>query len=177
MNFLFKILKALNSNQRPGEIAAAVSFAFLLALIPGGNLLWIVLFALTFFLKVNLAVETGLLIVLKIFAPLADPVLHPLGYFILTRPFLRGFMTSLQNASVLPFAKLNNTLVAGGLLLGLLLWVPLFLLFRFLVRRYREGFLRAIRNTKAYQALLKLPLVTKLQKISKSVSGLPGRIR
>lgn len=177
MNVLFKILKALNSNQRPGEIAAAMSFAFLLALIPGGNLLWIVLFGLTFFLKVNLAVEMGLLIVLKIVAPLADPALHSLGYAILTRPFLREFMTSVQNAPVLPFAKLNNTLVVGGLVLGLLLWVPLFFLFRFLVRRYRDGFLGAIRKTKAYKALLKLPLVTKIQKLSRTVSGLPGRTR
>lgn len=177
MNVLFKILKALNSNQRPGEIAAAVSFACLLALVPGGNLLWIALFALTFFLKVNLAVEMGLLVVLKIIAPLADPLLHSLGYLILTLPFLRGFMTSVQNAPVLPFANLNNTLVAGGFVLGLLLWAPLFFLFRFLVRRYREGFLRAIRKTKVYKALLKLPLVTKVQKLSKTVSGLSGRTR
>lgn len=177
MNFLFKILKALNSNQRPGEIAAAASFAFLLALIPGGNLLWIFLFGLTFFLKVNLAVQMGLLILLKIAAPLADPVLHSLGYFVLTLPFLQGFFTTLQNAPLLPFAKLNNTLVTGGLVAGVLLWAPVFLLFRYLVRRYREGFLRAIRNTKVYRVLLKLPLVTKLQKISRTVSGLSGRIR
>ena len=118
-----------------------------------------------------------LLILLKIVVPVADPALHSLGYFILTLPFLQNFMTSLQNAPLLPFAKMNNTLVTGGFVAGLLLWVPVFYLFRYLVRRYRDGFLQAIRNTKVYKALIRLPLVTKLQKLSRTVSALPGRFR
>jgi hypothetical protein len=37
------LVVALNANTRPGEIAAGAACGVLLALIPGGNLLWIVL--------------------------------------------------------------------------------------------------------------------------------------
>jgi uncharacterized protein (TIGR03546 family) len=177
MPFLLKILKALNSNQRPGEIAAGASFALLLGLLPGENLLWIALFALTFFLKVNLAVQMALLVFFKLLAPAVDPLLHLFGYAILTFPPLFSFFTWIQNAPLLAFTRLNNTLVTGGFAAGVLLWLPSFVFFRFLIRRYREGFLRMIQNTKLYRAFMKLPLVVKFQKAARAVSHLPGRNR
>ncbi len=56
-----RLIVALNANTRPGEIAAGAAFGLLLALVPGGNLLWSVLFILTFFLKINMAMELLLL--------------------------------------------------------------------------------------------------------------------
>ena len=60
LSFIAKFLAALNANSRPGEIGAAAAFGFMLALIPGGNLLWFALFILVFLLKVHLA--TALLV-------------------------------------------------------------------------------------------------------------------
>ena len=40
------LIVALNANNRAGEDAAGVSFALLLALIPTGNLLWLLLFVI-----------------------------------------------------------------------------------------------------------------------------------
>ena len=54
---IVKLAVAMNSNRGEGEVAAAVAFALLLALIPAGNLLWFALLLATLLLKVNLAVE------------------------------------------------------------------------------------------------------------------------
>ena len=69
----------LNANTRPGEIAAGAAFGLLLALLPGGNLLWFALFVLTFFLKLNMAMQFVVLGLLRLIAPLVDPALDSPG--------------------------------------------------------------------------------------------------
>jgi uncharacterized protein (TIGR03546 family) len=73
VTWIARIIASLNANQRPGEIAAGAAMGLLLALVPTGNLLWVALFVLTAFLKLNLGIELLVLVVLRPFAPLADP--------------------------------------------------------------------------------------------------------
>lgn len=166
-----RLIVALNANTRPGEIGAGAAFGLLLALVPGGNLLWIALFILTFFLRLNMAMQVVLMGLLRLIAPLADPALDALGHAVLSLPLLRPLFTALQNAPVVPLSRFNDTLVMGGLLAGLVLWVPVFLLFGLLVRLYRRKLRERVAGGKLARAIARVPL---LSAIGKAVQGLSG---
>jgi uncharacterized protein (TIGR03546 family) len=167
-----KVLVAINSNQRAGEIASAVALGFLLALIPAGNLLWWFILILTLFLKINLAAELLSLALFKLIAPLFDGTLHEVGYSVLTTTFLQGLFTSFYNIPIIPFTRFNNSVVMGGLIVGLVLLVPLYLLFKWLVRLYRQRIRDRIANSKIVKAFQRLPIVSTVIKGIRKLLGI-----
>jgi uncharacterized protein (TIGR03546 family) len=161
---IVKLLAALNSNTRPGEIAGGVSFGFLLALQPGYTVFRIVLFILTFFLKVNLAAVLLFLFLFSIITPLLDGILDSLGGFILTLPALQSFFTSLYNIPLVPYTRFNNTIVMGGLVLGILLWLPIYVAGNRLIGLYRTTLRDRIAEHPLVKGFLRLPVVSTLAK-------------
>jgi uncharacterized protein (TIGR03546 family) len=177
VKWIATLVVALNANNRAGEVAAGVSFALLLALVPGGNLLWVGLFVATFLLKINLAAELLFLALFKLPAPLADGLLHRLGALVLTRPFLAELFTAAYNLPILPFSRFNNTVVMGGLAAGLLLWLPVFLLFRRLVTLYRRTLRDRIAESGPVKALARVPLVASIAGAVRRIGGAAAGMR
>ncbi len=157
-----KALVALNSNVRKEQIAAGFACGVLLALVPAGNLLWFALFVLTFFFKLNYGVQLLAACVVKVIALALIPLLDAVGWALLNLEGLRGAYTVLYNLPVAPLTRFNNTVVAGGLVVGLAAWIPLFFAMRAFVSVYRAKLAPRIAESKAYKAFLKLPLVNKL---------------
>lgn len=157
-----KALVALNSNVRREQIAAGFASGVLLALVPAGNLLWIVLFLLLFLVKANYGVQILAMGTLKLLVPLLSPVLDALGWAVLNAPPLVSVFTTLYNLPVVPLTRFNNTIVAGGFVAGVVLWTPLFFALRALVPVYRTRLAPRIAGSAAYKAFLKLPPVKAL---------------
>jgi len=174
---LARTIVALNTNVRKDHIASGFAWGLLLALVPAGNLVWILLFFISFFLKNNQAFQLLTIALLKIVLPLAAPLLDALGYAILTMGELRGVFTALYNLPIAPLTHFNNTLVMGGLAAGLVLWLPAFLAIRAAVPAYRNKLAPRIIESKAYRAFLKLPLVSSLAKAIASAADLAGAVR
>lgn len=162
LSFVAKFIAGILANRRPGEVAAAVAFGFLLALLPAANLLWPLLFLLTLLLKLNLGAELAALAVFRLLAPLADPLLDQLGFWLLTRDALAPLFAAVETVPLLAFTRFNNTIVAGGLLAGLALWLPVFFLSRSGVVLFRRRIQPRIANSKLVKALTKMPLVSRL---------------
>ena len=171
VKWIASLIVAVNANNRTGEIAAGVSFALLLALVPSGNLLWFTVFVITFLLKINLAGELLFLALFKLLVPLADGLLHRLGVLVLTQPILAGGFTYAYNLPVLPLSRFNNTVVMGGLVAGLLLWIPVFLLFRWLVILYRRSLRDRIAGSRLVKALGRVPLVATIGNAVRKLGG------
>ena len=167
-----KVLVAINSNQRAGEIASAIALGFMLALIPAGNLLWWLILILTLFLRINLAAELLALALFKLIVPLLDGLLHAVGYAILTAPPLQGLFTHLYNVPLVPFTRFNNSIVMGAFITGLILLVPLYFLFRWLVRLYRKKIRDKIANSKIVKTFQRFPIVSAITKGIQKVMGI-----
>jgi uncharacterized protein (TIGR03546 family) len=58
-----------------------------------------------------------------------------------------------------PFTNFNNTLVMGGLVSGIVLWLPVFLFFMGFIPLYRNTIAPFIKNLKFVQAISKSPLL------------------
>ncbi len=170
IRWIARIIAVLNSNQRPVEVGAAVATALLLALMPSGNLLWIVIFLVSFLVRMNLGIELAFLAIFGLLAPLLDQVVDAVGYWFLTLPGLRGLFTALYAVPLLPFTRFNNSMVAGGLLLGIAAWVPFCLLGMRGVILYRRHVHPRIANSKLVKAIKRSPLVSRL-------SQAVGRVR
>ena len=164
ISFIAKIFVALNSNSRPGELASGIAFGICLALIPGGNLLWFLIFAIAFLLKHNLAAMLLSTLLFSLPASLADPLLHKTGLAILNMPALHDFFTGLYNTPVLPWLKFNNSMVMGSFLWSLILWIPLFILFRILVKLYRNRIASRLAESKLVKSLKGVPWIGKIFK-------------
>ncbi len=177
VTWIAKLVAALNSNRRPGEIAAGAAFGLLLALVPAGNLLWILLFAVTFFLKINLGIEMLVLAILKLFVFLLDGLLHSIGLAVLTAPPLFGWFTWLYNMPTLPFFRFQNTVVMGGFLVGLLLWLPAYFLAIRFVRIYRDRLRDRIASSKVVQGFTRLPLVSSALKAVRKAGSIYDTLR
>lgn len=166
-----RFIVALNANTRPAGLAAGAAIGLLLALVPGGNLLWIALFLVTFFLKANMAAQFLVLGLARLLVPLADPLLDRLGWVVLTAPGLQGLLSSLARLPVVPWTRFNDTVVMGGLLAGLALWVPAFLLFLLLVVLYRKVLRERVVNSRLGRAVARVPLFSAIGKAVRAIGG------
>ncbi|MDR2480007.1 MAG: TIGR03546 family protein [Treponema sp.] len=164
-----RLILALNGNVKKSQLAAGFAWGLLLGLIPAGNFFWIVLFLVSFFFRHNHASKLLGMVVFKIISPAIAPVTDMLGWEILHIEAFRPLFTSLYNMPFVPFTKFNNTLVAGGLVGGLALWIPAFFLFMFLVGLYRNTVAARIRKSKIVKTIAKFPL---LAAIDKAISGM-----
>jgi len=162
MKGLIKLIKSLTANQRPGEIGLAVAFAWLLALIPGGSALGILIFLITFFLRINSAALLLSLALFSLFAFTLDPLLHEAGYALLKwEPWValvEGFHTSFLGS----WFRLNNTLVSGGFLVGVVSFIPMVLLTIGLIKLFRFSLMPLLNKIGVVKAVLNLPIIKQI---------------
>ena len=139
IKYLQGLLKALNDNTSPSELAAGFALGAMLGLIPKFNLLALLIWLVLLLLQVNISMSVAATVIFSILGSLTDPLAERLGFFLLSGvPFLRPLWIGLYNTPIIPFSNFNNTLVMGNFVLGLLLWLPIFFAFRRGVRAHRS---------------------------------------
>lgn len=174
LKLIARVLVTLNSNTNPVQISAGIASGLLLALLPAGNLLWILLFLVLFVSKAHYGMALVSMAVFKLAAPAAAEPLDALGWAVLNAPALRPAFTALYGMPIAPLTRFNNTLVMGGLLAGIVLWAPAFLAARTGVTAYRARLAPRIADSKFVAALKKVPLVSALTKAVGAASKIAG---
>lgn len=163
LNVIIKLLKALNSNRHPGEIAHAVCCGLILGFLPKTNLTWYVITFLFLFLRINKGTLTLLTLAFSFLAPVFDPLFDRLGYAVLTWEPVAGFMAEAMEFPGFHFLKLNNTIVMGSLLSSLVLYLPVYGLSRLFIFAWRTWLVPGLRKTKAIQVVSKMKFVLKIK--------------
>lgn len=138
LTLLARLLKILNSDDSPSQIALAVVLAFIMGMTPLMSPHNALLLLLVLLLRVNLSLYFLALALFTLFAYLFDPLFEWVGLALLQSDALRPLWTSLYDSSFWRLMGYNNTLILGSLCCSLLLSLPLFLLMRVLVQRYRQ---------------------------------------
>ena len=153
LKLLQSLVKTLNSEGTPRQIAAGLALGAALGLTPIANLHNLVVFALACLLNVSFG---AFLLGWSLFVPLGfilDPLFHRIGLALLDAPALTGFWTALYNTPVVPLTNFNNSVVLGSFVGWVALWLPMFFLFKWLVVKYREKVYERIKKTKFFQVL------------------------
>ena len=159
-----RFLTALNGNAGKSQIALGVAWGILLGLVPIGNFFWIVFFIFSFFFNHNHIVKIIVMILMIILSSVTAPLLDLVGWQILHAESLLPLFTTMYNMPFVPFTKFNNTLVMGGVICGLALFIPVFAGFMFLIPLYRNKLSPKLRELKFVKKLTGSSVIKSIDK-------------
>jgi uncharacterized protein (TIGR03546 family) len=151
---LQSLIKELHSDGTPMQIALGAALGAALGLTPIANVHNAIVLALLLILNVSFG--AGML-AWGLFVPLGfilDPVFDRVGHMLLLEtPALTPLWTSWFNAPLVPYTNFNNTVVLGSVVGWLVLFIPIVLLVKLLVVRYRATYGERVRKSKFYKAV------------------------
>lgn len=153
LTMLAKLLKALNSESAPWQIALAFSLALITALTPLFSLHNALVLLLAFVIRTNLSAYFLGVAAFSLLALMIDPYSIRLGESLLANPGLQEFWTSLYQSDFWRMTAFNHTLVLGGMVIALLAFIPVFVLSKVLVVQYRGRVLSWVTKLKIAQML------------------------
>lgn len=148
------VVRSLNSQGTPGQLAAGIALGSALGLTPIMNLHNLVIFGLGVLLNVSFP---GFMLGWALFIPLGfalDPVFHAIGrHLLLETPALDANWTVWFNTPVLPLTNFNNTIVLGSVVVWAAAFVPLFILLRWLIAQYRQRVYARLQRLRLFQVI------------------------
>lgn len=162
---LAKLLKALNSDSAPGQIALAFALSLITGLTPLLSLHNLPVLLLACIIRINFSAFMLGTLFFSGLAYLIDPAAISIGESLLTEPSYQAFWTGLYQSNFWRATAFNNTLILGSLILALVAFIPVLILSRWLISAYRDRLmawveklkivklLKASKFYKAYQAL------------------------
>lgn len=153
IGLIARVLRILNSETDPAQIAGAVALACPFGLTPLWTLHNALVLLLVLVLRVNLSsfiVAWGLFTVLA-FA--LDPLFDGLGHVILTAGWLQPLWTAFYGTDLGKLSDFNNTIVMGSLVVSLIALPFVYLAAAHGVREYRDRVLAWMRDKPIYQVV------------------------
>jgi uncharacterized protein (TIGR03546 family) len=153
LTLLAKILGALNSDAEPIHIALAIAFAMLMGFNPTFGLIFFIGLFFVFALRVHFPTFLALYAVFATLAVILGPVLSLVGSVLLESSELQSMWIELYQTYWFRIFELNNSLVLGGAVVSIISFIPLMLVGRVLVIKYREVFMAYVNKFKIVQSL------------------------
>jgi uncharacterized protein (TIGR03546 family) len=148
------LVKALNSEGTPGQVAAGIAMGACLGLTPLLNLHNLLVVGAIMFFRVSVP---GATLGWLLFTPvgfLLDPVFDRVGTALLVdSAALQAVWSSAYNAPIVALANPTNTIVVGSLVGWVVLAVPIFFLARAGVGWYRRTIYERYKDAKLFRAL------------------------
>ena len=125
---LINVRKAIVGRNEPAQLAWGVAFGVLLGIVPHGNLLAIILLLILLSLHVNHGIATVAAVASTFLATRLDPYSHQVGRYVLTHQDFSRHLSTVWEYPFVPWTDINNTIVAGSLLIGVAALLPIFLI-------------------------------------------------
>ena len=169
LKYIVKMLKSLNANSHPGEIAHAFAFGMLLGFLPKNSALWYSFFIICLFLRINKGVFFLSILFGSLISPLFDPLFDNIGYWFLTIPALAPTFQMLLDIPFVAFTRFNNSIVAGSLIFSIIAYIPFYVLMRVLVSAWRKKLQPLLARNPLVKAFMKIPLVKNIVSLAKKI--------
>ncbi len=153
LKFLQSLIKALNSDGTPGQVAAGMALGLAFGLTPLMSLHNLVVLAVAMLTTVSFP---GTMLGWGIAVPLGfmlDPLFDRIGLALLTNDALAPLFVWIVNTPVISLSRLNNSITLGSLVFWLLALVPCYFAFRALVKRYREKVFDRLAQMRVFQVI------------------------
>jgi uncharacterized protein (TIGR03546 family) len=154
LKLLSKLIKILRAGGDPRQIAGGFMLGMMLGLLSFRTLFAAPILLVIILINVNLASAVVALILFRVIAYIADPLIHSLGYrALIDMRGLQGAWAYLAALPVFPFTRFYNTLIMGGLILSIVLAFPVFWGIKGLIIGYRERYQQRVQNWKFVKIL------------------------
>jgi uncharacterized protein (TIGR03546 family) len=144
----------LNSNASPAQVSWGIALGAIVGIMPFKTLLSFFLFLIILLLNVNWSAAMLAIAVFSIISIPLDILSHAIGYALLSKvDALLPLWTRLYNLPIVPFTRFNNSVVLGGLVLGIILIAPNYLIFKRLIVIYRERLQGKVQQSRLFKTL------------------------
>ena len=172
--FIIKLLsnffKLFTKDNNPTQVGLGFAMGFLISFQPF-TLLSVIFFFIFWIFKVNKTAGFISFFIFKFIAFLIEPLVVPIGSLLLEGiPSLEPFWTSLRSAPIVPYTEFYNTSVMGGLIVGIVGFIPVTLIFRKLYIIYKEKYREKIAKSKFMKIFKGLPIINLFFKVNETIN-------
>lgn len=150
---LFAFFKTLNSDTGTNQLASGLALGFVLGFSPTLSLQGLLVILICILFRVQMGAAFLSAFFFSFVAYLVDPAADQLGRWVLEQEGLRSLFVQLANMPIVPLTRFNNSLVMGSGVIGFILAVPGFFLFRYLIIKYRVTVVAKFKKSKFWKAL------------------------
>ncbi len=173
INLPVKIVKLFTSNVSASEVASGVCLGMCMGFVPLNGPMAILLFVCFFVFKINRLAAMLVLPIFKIFYVLGVSSLADMlgGFVLINMDFLIPVWAFITHLPIIALLEVNNTLVAGGLLISIILGIPVYVGAKKGIVVLREKYFDKIKNSKFVKGFLKLPIVSQVSAFVSKVKG------
>ena len=140
MNYLSEAWRSFKGTVKgfdsPNQLALGVVFGMLIGLIPKDSLLPYFFVVLALLTNANLVSIICSAITFSLISPLLDRLSDPIGTWALTYEPFEATWAWLIQLPIVPWTRFDNTVVAGSMLLGIGLAIPVYTLSLLVFRKF-----------------------------------------
>jgi uncharacterized protein (TIGR03546 family) len=122
-----RIAAILSQYRTPTQIASGAAIGVVLGIIPKDNIVFLSLVVFITVLRVNQLIGFIVACSLWLFSGWFEPISHVLGSMLLRQSIIAATVQRLYEYPLLPWTCIDNTLVCGGLALGIASFLPTYL--------------------------------------------------
>ncbi len=113
---------------KPHQIALAVAIGLMIGLVPKANLIVLMLVLALFLLRCNLGYGILVAALVSMIMPRIDAMVDQWGTRLLQRPDVADFIGSLFQYPLFAWMSLNNTVVLGSFIMGIVAFFPVYMI-------------------------------------------------
>ncbi len=148
---IFAFFKMLNSDTGTNQLAAGLALGLVIGFSPFLSIQTFFFFFLVFIFRIQMGAAFLAAFFFKFTAFLLDPVTDIVGRKVLESESLRPLFIQMYNMPLVPLTRFNNSIVMGSAVVGFVLAVPAFFLFKYLVIKYRLTVVARFQQTKLWK--------------------------
>lgn len=149
---IFAFFRLLNSETGTNQLAAGLACGLILGFSPILSIQSFLVLFVVFFFRIQMGAAFISAFFFKFVAFLFDPLADQLGRVVLEAPSLRPLFIQMYNMPLVPLTRFNNSIVMGSGLVGFILVIPAFFIFKKLVIKYRLTVVARMKGTKLWKA-------------------------
>lgn len=149
---IFAFFKMLNSDTGTNQLAVGLALGLVIGFSPFLSIQTLIFFILVFIFRIQMGAAFLSAFFFKFVAFLLDPASDLVGRKVLEAPGLRPLFVEMYNMPLVPLTRFNNSIVMGSAVIGFLLAIPAFFLFKKLILNYRMTIVARFKQTKLWKA-------------------------
>lgn len=163
---IMKLLKALNSEIAPWQIALAATLGMVIGFTPLWSMHNLIILFLACVIKVNFSTFMVAFALFSGLAYLLDPWFISVGETLLLSLDLYELWRGMYQSDFWRTTDFNNTMTLGSLTVSLIAFIPMFLITRIVIIRYRKHLLKWVNSLKVVQLIKASSIFSLYQKFS-----------
>ncbi len=135
---ILKLIQLLHSENGSKSIAIGIALGFVMGFTPILSLQGFLIVLILLLFRVQIAAALLSWLAFSFLPLMMSKSLNSIGLYVLQHEILNPFWTKLYQAPIFPLTQFNNSIIMGGFIAGVIGAPLVYLIFLYLVKKYRN---------------------------------------